>query len=52
MDNIQNHTKNSVALVREQDSYRRLSEKLVPIFAKGGYRVVSATDPHGRIINF
>jgi hypothetical protein len=27
---------------------RRLSAKLVSTFADGGYRVVSATDPHGR----
>jgi hypothetical protein len=30
-------------------SGRRLSAKLVPTFADGGCRVVSAMDPHGRI---
>jgi hypothetical protein len=29
-----------------------LSEKLVPTFADRGCRVVSATDPHGRILGF
>jgi hypothetical protein len=45
---------NSVALVRELTipRDRRLSAKLVPTFADTGYRVVSATDPHGRIIWF
>jgi hypothetical protein len=32
-----------------RSSYRRLSAKLVPIFADRGCRVVSATDPYGRI---
>jgi hypothetical protein len=41
---------NSGALVRQSD--RRLSAKLVPTFADRGCRVVSATDPHGRIIGF
>jgi hypothetical protein len=27
-----------------------MSAKLVPTFADRGYRVVSATDPHGRIL--
>jgi hypothetical protein len=31
---------------------RRLSAKLMPTFADRGYRVVSATDPHGRIFGF
>jgi hypothetical protein len=31
---------------------RRWSAKLVPSFADRGYRVVSATDPHGRIFTF
>jgi hypothetical protein len=31
---------------------RRLSAKLVPTFADRGYCVVSATDPHGRILDF
>jgi hypothetical protein len=31
---------------------RRLSEKLVPTFADRGCRVVSATDPHSRILCF
>jgi hypothetical protein len=29
-----------------------MSAKLVPTFADRGYRVVSATDPHGRILGF
>jgi hypothetical protein len=29
-----------------------MSAKLVPTFADGGCRVVSATDPHGRILGF
>jgi hypothetical protein len=33
-------------------SDRRLSAKLVPTFADRGCRVVSATDPHGRILGF
>jgi hypothetical protein len=33
-------------------SNRRLSAKLVPTFADRGYRVVSATDTHGRILGF
>jgi hypothetical protein len=31
-------------------SNRRLSSKLVPTFADRGCRVVSATDPHGRLV--
>jgi hypothetical protein len=43
-----------VALVRKRTlpSHRRLSAKLVPTFANRGCRVVSATDPHGRILGF
>jgi hypothetical protein len=33
-------------------SDRRLSAKLVPTFADRGCRLVSATDPHGRILGF
>jgi hypothetical protein len=33
-------------------SDRRLSAKLVPTFADRGCRVVSATDPQGRILDF
>jgi hypothetical protein len=33
-------------------SDRRLSTKLVPTFADRGCRVVSATDPYGRILGF
>jgi hypothetical protein len=33
-------------------SDRRLSAKLVPIFADRGCHVVSVTDPHGRILGF
>jgi hypothetical protein len=33
-------------------SDRRLSAKLVPTLADKGCRVVSATDPHGRILGF
>jgi hypothetical protein len=33
-------------------SDRRMSEKLVPTFADRGCRVVSATDPYGRILGF
>jgi hypothetical protein len=46
---------NSVALVRERPLRprdRRLSAKLVPMFADKGCRVVSATDPHGSILGF
>jgi hypothetical protein len=44
---------NSVALVREGlKGDRRLSAKLVPIFAVSVCRVVSATDPHGSILDF
>jgi CBS-domain-containing membrane protein len=45
---------NSVTLVSEQtiptEQDRRLSAKLVPTFADTGCHVVSATDPHGRIL--
>jgi hypothetical protein len=46
--------KNSVALGRKlyRQSDRRLSAKLVPTFADIGCRVVSPTDPHGRILGF
>jgi hypothetical protein len=48
---------NSVALVwyaskLYRPSDRRFSAKLVPAFADRGCRVVSATDPHGRIFCF
>jgi hypothetical protein len=45
---------NSVALVRNRTipSDRRLPAKLVPTFEDRGCRVVSATDPHGRILGF
>jgi hypothetical protein len=33
-------------------SYHRLSAKLVPTFADRGCRVVSVTDPYGRILGF
>jgi hypothetical protein len=33
-------------------SDRRLSAKLVPIFADRGCHVVSVTDPYGRILGF
>jgi hypothetical protein len=36
----------------ESDSDSRLSAKLVPTFEDGGCRVVSATDLHGRILDF
>jgi hypothetical protein len=44
----------SVALVRELylPSDRRLSAKLVPTFADRGCCVVTATDPHARILDF
>jgi hypothetical protein len=35
---------------RYRPSDRRMSAKLVPTFAERGCRVVSATDPHGRIL--
>jgi hypothetical protein len=44
-----------VALVRSElyrPSDRRLSANLVATFADKGCRVVSATDPHGRILGF
>jgi hypothetical protein len=37
-------------LYRPTKSDRRLSAKLVPTFADRGCRVVSATDPYGRIL--
>jgi hypothetical protein len=37
---------------RDIPSDRRLSPKLMPTFADRGCRVVSATDPHGRILGF
>jgi hypothetical protein len=46
---------NSVAWVRERTirpSDRRLSSKLVPIFADRGSHVVSVTNPYGRILGF
>jgi hypothetical protein len=46
---------NSVALVCVRTiptSDRRLTAKLVPTFADRGCRVISATDPHGRILGF
>jgi hypothetical protein len=45
---------NFLASVRKRNipSDRRLSAKLVPTFADSGCRVVSATDPNGRIIGF
>jgi hypothetical protein len=36
----------------ERPSDRRLSTKLVPTFADRGCRVVSATDPYGRVVGF
>jgi hypothetical protein len=47
--------KNSVALARKRiyrPSDRRLSAILVSTLADRGCRVVSATDPHGRILGF
>jgi hypothetical protein len=46
--------RNSVALVTElnRPSDRSLSVKLVPMFMDGGLHVVSATDPHSRILDF
>jgi hypothetical protein len=43
-----------MALVRERTipTYRRLAAKLVPTFVDKGCRVVSATDPHCRILDF
>jgi hypothetical protein len=44
-----------MALVRERTiraERQQLSAKLVPTFADRGCRVVSATDPHGRILTF
>jgi hypothetical protein len=35
-----------------RSSHRRLSAKLVPTFADRRCRVVSTTDPHGRILGF
>jgi hypothetical protein len=46
---------NSVALVRKRTIPTErppLSAKLVPTFTDRGCRVVSATDPHGRILGF
>jgi hypothetical protein len=46
---------NSVALVHKElyrPSDRRLSAKLVPTFADRRCRVVSVTDPYGRILGF
>jgi hypothetical protein len=47
--------KTFVTLVRielNRQSGRHLSAKLVPTFADRGCRVVSATDPHGRSLDF
>jgi hypothetical protein len=47
--------KHSVAWVRERTKPTerlRLSAKLVPTFADRGCRVVSVTDPYGRILGF
>jgi CBS-domain-containing membrane protein len=47
--------KNSVVLARKRTirpSDRRLSAKLAPNFSDRGCHVVSATDPHGRILGF
>jgi hypothetical protein len=51
---VYKQNKNSVALVREQTipSDRSLSAKLVPNFVDRGCRMVSTTDPHGRILGF
>jgi hypothetical protein len=38
--------------ILDRPSDRRMSAKLVPTFADRGCRVVSATDPHGRILSF
>jgi hypothetical protein len=35
-----------------QPSNRRLSVKLLPIFADRGYHAVSVMDPYGRILAF
>jgi hypothetical protein len=40
----------NIKIYRPSD--RRLSAKLVPTFADRGCRVVSATDPYGRILGF
>jgi hypothetical protein len=34
-----------------RSSNRRIPSKLMPTFADRGYRVVSAADPHGRILS-
>jgi hypothetical protein len=50
-----NKQTNSVVLDRKRNiptERPRLSAKLVPAFADRGCRVVSATDPHGRILGF
>jgi exonuclease III len=52
---VKRETINSVALVHKQTmrpSGRRLSAKLVLTFADRGCCVVSAMDPHGRILGF
>jgi hypothetical protein len=43
---------NSVTLVHERITHRRLSAKLVPIFADRVCCVVSTTDPYDRILGF
>jgi hypothetical protein len=51
--NIQKQTpwpQSASELYRPSD--RRLSMKLVPTFADRGCRVISATDPYGRILDF
>jgi hypothetical protein len=40
------------AILTDRASDRRVSVKLVPTFADRGCHVVSAMDPHGRILGF
>jgi hypothetical protein len=54
----ENNKQNKLRGLSRQANYtdlpsdRRMSAKLVPTFANRGCRVVSATDPHGRILGF
>jgi hypothetical protein len=53
-NNNNNNKLNSVASVRERTipNDRRLPAKLLPTSADKGCRVVSLTDPYGRILGF
>jgi hypothetical protein len=51
-DNKQTPWLSPQANCTDRQSDRRMSAKLVPTLADRGCRVVSATNPHGRILGF